>query len=51
MTTDASPGQYQTLCQELSQKPAEAGSECESESRQEAEGASEAGQAELYHIG
>jgi hypothetical protein len=43
--------QHQALCQELSQKLAEAGSECKSEPRQEAEGASEAGQAELHHIG
>jgi hypothetical protein len=43
--------QHRTLCQELSQKPAEAGSECKLELRQEVEGASEAGYAELHHIG
>jgi hypothetical protein len=35
----------------LSQEPTEAGAECKSEARQETEGASEAGQAELHHIG
>jgi hypothetical protein len=39
------------LCQELPQKLAEAGTECQPESRQETEGASEAGQAELHHHG
>jgi hypothetical protein len=43
--------QHRTLCQELSQEPAEAGADCKSEPRQEAEGASEASQAELHHIG
>jgi hypothetical protein len=33
--------QHRTLCQELPPEPAEAGAECESESRQETEGASE----------
>jgi hypothetical protein len=40
-----------TLCQEFPQKLAEAGAKCKSEPGQEAEGASEAGQAELHHTG
>jgi hypothetical protein len=41
--------QHRTLCQELYQKPV--GVEYKSEPRQEVEGASEARQAELHHIG
>jgi hypothetical protein len=43
--------QHWTLCQELPQEPVEAGAEFQSEPRQEAEGASEARQAELHHYG
>jgi hypothetical protein len=43
--------QHWTLCQELPQEPAEAGAKFQSKPRQEAEGASEARQAELQHYG
>jgi hypothetical protein len=43
--------QHWTLRQELPQESAEVGAEFKSEPRQEAEGASEARQAELHHYG
>jgi hypothetical protein len=43
--------QHRILCQELSQELAETGTDYKSEPRQEAEGASEARQAELHHVG
>jgi hypothetical protein len=43
--------QHWTLRQELPLEPAEAGAKFQSEPRKEAEGASEAGQAELHHVG
>jgi hypothetical protein len=50
MTTDVSLVEILGTMPRIVQKPAEAGSECKSKSRQEVEGASEAGQAELHHI-
>jgi hypothetical protein len=51
MTTDVSLAATLDTMPKLPPEPAETGAECQSEPRKEAEGASEAGQAELHHHG
>jgi hypothetical protein len=51
MTTSISLVVTLGIMPKIAPKPAEAGTECQPELRQETEGASEAGQAELHHHG